>query len=363
MYYKKTVRLTYLLLPSKGRHREDAEKAKMMMAQRKAASARDDDDETTVVRAQRPDEIFERMRPPEEDGEGSIVHENGMVASSSMTSETTTTWLEKARTRTGITRKECHATKTWHRSAHVWVFDKERNKVILQRRSDMKDTFPGMWDVSAAGHIEFDPETQEKREDKDVDDDDDDECVDEADKHSRHPNSSRNTACREVAEELGIRVDPKQLTYAFTCAAKQADAGGCNAYEDVYFMYGDSSKDVAESFPALGKAEVSQVAWFSWDAVYATWHKEYFNTPRTHQKSNSPLLYDDNASDKRIAGAKLVPRHELYVKTLDDMFKSVHVVSAGKVSRLKTKFENARDGRLLASPLKKKPEPPPKKKT
>ena len=175
MYYKKTVRLTYLLLPSKGRHREDAEKAKMMMAQRKAASARDDDDDgtTTVVRAQRPDEIFERMRPPEEDGEGSIVHENGMVASSSMTSETTTTWLEKARTRTGITRKECHATKTWHRSAHVWVFDKERNKVILQRRSDMKDTFPGMWDVSAAGHIEFDPETQEKREDKDDDDDDD----------------------------------------------------------------------------------------------------------------------------------------------------------------------------------------------
>ena len=344
----------------------------MMMAQRKAASARknDDDETTTVVRAQRPDEIFERMRPPEEDfGEGIIVHENGMVASSSMTSETTTTWLEKARTRTGITRKECHATKTWHRSAHVWVFDKERNKVVLQKRSETKDTFPGMWDISSAGHIEFDPETQGTREkeggrfEDDERKEDNDECVDEADKHSRHPNSSRNTACREVAEELGIRVDPKQLTYAFTCAAKQADAGGCNAYEDVYFMYGDSSKDVAESFPALGKAEVSQVAWFSWDAVCATWHKEYFNTPRTHhQKSNSPLLYDDNASDERISGAKLVPRHELYVKTLDDMFKSVHVVSAGKVSRLKTKFENARDGRLLASPLKKKP-PPPKKKT
>ena len=242
---------------------------------------------------------------------------------------------------------------------------------MLQKRSETKDTFPGMWDISSAGHIEFDPETQGTREkeggrfeDDERKEEEDDECVDEADKHSRHPNSSRNTACREVAEELGIRLDPKQLTYAFTCAAKQADAGGCNAYEDVYFMYGDSSKDVAESFPALGKAEVSQVAWFSWDAVRATWHKEYFNTPRAHhQKSNSPLLYDDNASDERISGAKLVPRHELYVKTLDDMFKSVHVVSAGKVSRLKTKFENARDGRLLASPLKKKKPPPPKKTT
>ena len=189
-----------------------------MMARKAAASARrrEDDDETVVVAAlpQRPDEIFERMHPPHVTNV--IVHENGtMIAPTS----STTTWLEKARTRTGITREECHATKTWHRSAHVWVFDKERNKVVLQKRSEKKDTFPGMWDISSAGHIEFDPETQGTREkeggrfeDDERKEEEDDECVDEADKHSRHPNSSRNTACREVAEELGIRVDPKQLT-------------------------------------------------------------------------------------------------------------------------------------------------------
>jgi isopentenyldiphosphate isomerase len=329
-------------------------------------------------------------------------------------------WLENARTRTEIDRKTCHENKVWHRSAHVWVFDKERNRVLCQKRSEKKDTFPGMWDISAAGHIEFDPETQgrrkrkkktkggevsrgvegegEEKSDEDEDEyeeeiseeermmeerkkknaktsdggEDDEDFIHEADKHSTHPNSSRNTAAREIAEELGINVDPKQLTYAFTCAAKQADMGGCNAYEDVYFMHGDSSKDVAETFPLLGKAEVDQVAWFSWEALVATWNKEYFAKIKTQARPRERFLPNENSvspksksllyeHDKReLTSAKLVPRNEQYVRTLDEMFKSVEILSSGKVSNLKSKFENARDGRLV-SPLKKPP--PPKKKT
>ena len=367
--------------------------------------------------AQRPDEVFERMKPPsscfEDDEENCIVHRNGPKPASNDGDDETSSasWLEKTRTRTGVERKTCHEEKLWHRSAHVWVFDKERNRVLCQKRSEKKDTFPGMWDISAAGHIEFDPETQarkrrrkakrtsgegeeaeeeeeeyeedaseeerimeekkrKKKNKKNDDENDDDDFMHEADKHSTHPNSSRNTAAREIAEELGINVDPKQLTYAFTCAAKQADMGGCNAYEDVYFMHGDSSKDVAKSFPLLGKSEVDQVAWFSWEALVATWNKEYFAKNRTYSRprerflpnenSVSPksksLLYDHDA--RELKNAKLVPRNEQYVQTLDEMFKSVEILSTGKVSNLKSKFENARDGKLV-SPLKKPP--PPKK--
>ena len=386
-------------------------------------------DDPATAMAQRPDELFERMKPPssrrgvsgdddddddDDDDESCIVHKNGPKSSSSpswTTTSRTKMWLENARTRTEIDRKTCHENKVWHRSAHVWVFDKERNRVLCQKRSEKKDTFPGMWDISAAGHIEFDPETQarkrrrkgkrtsgegeeaeeeeeeyeedaseeerimeekkrKKKNKKNDDENDDDDFVHEADKHSTHPNSSRNTAAREIAEELGINVDPKQLTYAFTCAAKQADMGGCNAYEDVYFMHGDSSKDVAKSFPLLGKSEVDQVAWFSWEALVATWNKEYFAKNRTYSRprerflpnenSVSPksksLLYDHDA--RELKNAKLVPRNEQYVQTLDEMFKSVEILSTGKVSNLKSKFENARDGKLV-SPLKKPP--PPKK--
>ena len=73
--------------------------------------------------------------------------------------------------------------------------------------------FPGLWDISAAGHVEA------------------------------GVSNSRETAVREVAEELGIEVkDPNsEFEFAFTCPAAAADWGwgGCNAFEDVYFLRRD----------------------------------------------------------------------------------------------------------------------------
>ena len=241
---------------------------------------------------------------------------------------------------------------------------------MLQKRSETKDTFLGCG-ISSAGHIEFDPETQGTREkeggrfEDDERKEDNDECVDEADKHSRHPNSSRNTACREVAEELGIRWPTRKNSSPTRSRARQnkrtrADVTPTKTFTSCTEIRAKTSR---KAFQRWGRPRSVKSPGSVGTRCRATWHKEYFNTPRTHhQKSNSPLLYDDNASDERISGAKLVPRHELYVKTLDDMFKSVHVVSAGKIVALENEIENARDGRLLASPLKKKP-PPPKKKT
>lgn len=38
-------------------------------------------------------------------------------------------------------------------AAHIWIFN-SRGEVLLQRRSETKDSYPGLWDISAAGHIE-----------------------------------------------------------------------------------------------------------------------------------------------------------------------------------------------------------------
>ncbi len=40
-----------------------------------------------------------------------------------------------------------------HRSVHILVFD-PRGRLLLQRRSHGKDENPGLWDSSAAGHVE-----------------------------------------------------------------------------------------------------------------------------------------------------------------------------------------------------------------
>lgn len=89
-----------------------------------------------------------------------------------------------------------------------------------------KDTFPGRWDISSAGHVEA-------------------------------GKSLAETARLECAEELGMEVDTCDLTLAFVIPAETSPMGGCNAYEHVYFLI----REAASTQFALGTAEVSEVAW------------------------------------------------------------------------------------------------------
>ncbi|MBJ6369564.1 NUDIX hydrolase [Snuella sedimenti] len=45
-----------------------------------------------------------------------------------------------------------HKNGYWHPCIHVWLYTK-KGEVVIQKRVDDKDTFPGLWDVSVAGHI------------------------------------------------------------------------------------------------------------------------------------------------------------------------------------------------------------------
>ena len=84
-----------------------------------------------------------------------------------------------------IERNVAHREGILHRTAHVWVI-RERNgrvEVLLQKRSQNKESFPGMFDTSSAGHIPAGSEPLP-------------------------------SALRELHEELGIQATPEQLTYA-----------------------------------------------------------------------------------------------------------------------------------------------------
>jgi len=70
------------------------------------------------------------------------------------------------------TRQTVHQKGLFHRCAHVWAYNC-RGEILLQKRSDEKDTFPGLWDLSAAGHVSY-------------------------------GDSYLKTAYKELAEELGI---------------------------------------------------------------------------------------------------------------------------------------------------------------
>ncbi|MBP3210043.1 MAG: NUDIX domain-containing protein [Oscillospiraceae bacterium] len=86
-----------------------------------------------------------------------------------------------------VSRENAHTYGILHRTAHVWIVRQAdaRLQVLLQKRSMEKDSFPGLYDTSSAGHIPAGDE-------------------------------SVPSALRELSEELGITALPEQLHYAGT---------------------------------------------------------------------------------------------------------------------------------------------------
>nr|WP_241394467.1 NUDIX domain-containing protein [Clostridium beijerinckii] len=81
-------------------------------------------------------------------------------------------------------RSEIHANGLLHKVVHCWIVDESSNEkwIYFQQRSYKKKDFPGLYDISAAGHVEI----GEKIE---------------------------NALKREVKEEIGIEINFKKLRF------------------------------------------------------------------------------------------------------------------------------------------------------
>ena len=140
-----------------------------------------------------------------------------------------------------ISRDDAHHFGILHRTAHVWVVrDKEgKTQVLLQKRSQEKESFPGMFDTSSAGHI---PAGEE-------------------------PIPS---ALRELSEELGIAAKSEQLHFAGTFRIRYEKMFHGHLFRDnevtKVFVY---QEPVDISSLTLQTSEVSEVCWFDLDAVWS----------------------------------------------------------------------------------------------
>ena len=132
-------------------------------------------------------------------------------------------------------RKLVHRDGDLHGTSHVFII-RNRNGVwelLLQKRADNKDSFPGCYDISSAGHI---PSGQDYLE----------------------------SALRELEEELGIKASADDLT----------DIGIHRGYSEEIF-YGEAFKNneishvylyqkhINENDLYLQEEEISAVKWFS----------------------------------------------------------------------------------------------------
>lgn len=142
-------------------------------------------------------------------------------------------------TGTVVSRPEAHALGLRHRTAHVWILRQiqGRCQILLQKRSMKKESFPGLYDASAAGHIAAGDEP-------------------------------RTAMLRELAEELGIYAKPEQLIPLgkFSCQYEEIFQGTLFRDNEVRwaFLY---TEFVNTENLQLQSEEVERVDWFDLQEV------------------------------------------------------------------------------------------------
>ncbi|KAL3500165.1 hypothetical protein ACH5RR_039258 [Cinchona calisaya] len=145
--------------------------------------------------------------------------------------------LTRTGEKTGISksRGDVHRDGDYHRAVHVWIYSESTHELLLQKRADCKDSWPGLWDISSAGHISA-------------------------------SDSSLISAMRELHEELGIVLpkDAFELIFVFLQECVINDGTFINnEYNDVYLV---TTLDPIplEAF-TLQESEVSAVKYLSLD--------------------------------------------------------------------------------------------------
>ena len=139
-----------------------------------------------------------------------------------------------------IEREIAHSQGILHRTSHVWLLRKKNNKVqiLLQKRSDNKDSYPGCYDISSAGHIPAGV-------------------------------AFKPSAIRELKEELGYDAKVDELICCGTRRIKFEEMFHDQLFIDnqvsnVYVLWCDLDEDEF----ILQKEEVSEVKWFDFDLCY-----------------------------------------------------------------------------------------------
>ena len=138
-------------------------------------------------------------------------------------------------------RSQVHMDGDIHGTSHIWLVRKKNGKeaeVLVQKRSGDKDSFPGCFDISSAGHVAA-------------------------------GDNYLDSAIREVKEELGLVVKPEELNFLFMHDAFYETYFYGKPFRNhelsaVYILW----KDVDISCMKLQKEEVSMVKWMNYLELY-----------------------------------------------------------------------------------------------
>jgi len=139
-----------------------------------------------------------------------------------------------------VERRQAHAGGIRHRTAHIWVARQVdgRWKVLLQKRAAGKDSFPGRYDTSSAGHVQAGDEPLE-------------------------------SALRELREELGISAKAEELHFAGTFKIQYEKEFYGKLFKDneIAFVYVYLAEDELNQI-SVQPEELECVEWFDLEDTY-----------------------------------------------------------------------------------------------
>ena len=140
-----------------------------------------------------------------------------------------------------VSREQAHREGIPHRTVHVWLVREDGrggHQILLQKRSREKDSYPGLYDTSSAGHIPAGDEP-------------------------------KPSALRELKEELGITAAEEQLVNIgrFRIQYEKVFHGRLFRDNEVAEVYVYTEPVKTENL-CLQASEVEEVRWFDLEEVW-----------------------------------------------------------------------------------------------
>ncbi len=145
-------------------------------------------------------------------------------------------------------KSEAHKFGYFHPTVHIWIFTSNK-KILLQKRANTKKVFPGLWDISVAGHVA----ANEKIE---------------------------TAAIREIKEEINFDITPDQLHKIGTRKHQVNHPNGIidNEFHHVYI----AELTVPIKDLSIQKEEVDALQLFNLETLKNTKNLENILLPRFH---------------------------------------------------------------------------------